>query len=230
MDSQTLTIIIPAFNELANLELLFTKLANLSFTGWQLEILLIDDASTDGSSNWLKEHERDVPDLKVYTHTTNLGKGAAVKNGIDQAKGDYIVILDADNEYEPKEIELLLKKINNHNVVYGKRTERVGWHGYWFFVFGNFLMNLGMTIVSGVKIQDAYTGFKLMPIQLWKNLDLKQKGFAMEAEITAKLLKQKIPIDFVDINYHPRTFKQGKKITITDGFKGFWVFLQTYLG
>lgn len=228
MDSQTLTIIIPVFNELANLDLLFTKLASLSFIGWDLEMLVIDDASRDGSTDWLKQHQNFRSNLKVLFQEKNLGKGAAVKIALGVAKGEYVVILDADNEYEPKEIELLLNHLTSNNVVFGKRTERSGWHGYWFFVLGNYLMNLCMSAVSGVKIKDAYTGFKLMPKKTWESLDIQQKGFAMEAEITAKLLKQKIKIDFVDISYKPRTFKQGKKITIKDGFIGFWVFLQNY--
>lgn len=228
MDSQTLTIIIPVFNEIANLELLFNKLAILSFSGWQTDIVIIDDTSSDGSREWLLKNQTALNSLQVITHEKNLGKGAAVYTGIKHSKGDYIVVLDADNEYDPEEIELLLKQLTSNNVVFGKRTERSGWHGYWFFVLGNFLMNLCMSAVSGVKIKDAYTGFKLMPKHLWQSLDIQQKGFAMEAEITAKLLKQKIKIDFVDISYKPRTFKQGKKITIKDGFIGFWVFLQNY--
>lgn len=228
MDKKTLSIIIPVFNEFGNLPRLFESLKNLAFSGWEYEIIIVEDASVDGSRDWLESNKNTLgKNAKLLLHKQNLGKGGAIKTGINEAQGDFAVILDSDNEYKPKDIEKLLGLASRDAVIFGNRVND-GWRGYWFFVLGNFLMNWAISLVSRQKMKDAYTGFKLMSLDMWKNLNLEETGFAMEAEITAKILRNKIEIFFIPISYTPRTFKQGKKITLWDGFYGFWAFLKFY--
>lgn len=228
MDVRILTIIMPCYNEVLLLPKVFEKLSRLVIPNWQFEVIVVDDASTDQSLSWLTSRVSEFPWLTILRHEQNKGKGAAVRTGIDRALGEYTIILDADGEYDPFDIKMLMAALPQGEVVYGKRSLHVNWHGYWFFILGNACMNAVMSVCSGQNIEDAYTGFKLLKTEQWKKLAIVSQGFALEAEITAKLLRAGRRIIFVPITYAPRTFRQGKKITLQDGFIGLWVFLKIF--
>ncbi len=213
------SVIIPVHNEKETLPEILKQLQQLSF---EKEIIVVDDASTDGSLET-------ITDVIKITHAENLGKGAAIKSGLERATGEVVLIQDADLEYDPKDIAGLLKPFENSQtqVVFGYRTSP----GYKLYYLGNKFFTFFVNLLFGSDLKDPYTGYKVVRTDLFKSLDLKNNGFEIEAEITSKILKRKISIVQVPISYHPRTFEKGKKIRLfRDGFRGLWTFFRFWLG
>lgn len=228
MGNKKLSIIVPVFNEAGNLPKFFSRIKNFKLENWDLEWVFVDDFSNDGGKSFLQNEIKNLGSQnKALFHEKNLGKGAAVRTGLNASTGDFAVILDSDNEYEPEDICKMAEKSSFDAAVFGKRVNR-GWRGYWYFVLGNYFMNLAISFISRTRITDSYTGLKLLSLENWKLFDLKENGFSMEAEITAKILKKRMRIVFVPVWYEPRKFEEGKKITIADGFKGFFIFIKYY--
>lgn len=225
-----LSIIVPVFNEENTILEVIKRLLNMRLSKVDREIIIVDDGSTDSTRESLKKIKSQ--EIKIIYHKKNSGKGAAVKTGIKNATGDYIIIQDADLEYHPKYINSLLEPIlrKNAEVVYGTRLNRMPHlkkeekkHLFILHYFGNRFLSLVTSILYGQWITDMETGYKLFPIKAVKKIKLNARGFEFEPEITSKLLKQGYRIKEVSISVNPRGYDEGKKLnTVRDGSKALW--------
>jgi glycosyltransferase involved in cell wall biosynthesis len=224
-----LSIIIPVFNEEATLEKILSRVADQKHI---LEIIVVNDGSTDKTAEILKnlKHKKIFSKkLKTLNHKINLGKGSAIRTGINSAKGDYVLIQDADLEYNPDEYNKLTKIVSPRSCVYGSRTLGKNPHAYLRTYLGNIVITTFCNLLFFSKLTDTYTCFKLIPTKIAKRMKLNSKGFEIEAEITGKLLKNKIKITEIPIGYKPRSYKKGKKIKAKDAIKGALKFFQIRL-
>ena len=227
-----LSIIIPVFNEEKTILEVVKNVVSISIPKVLKEIVIVDDGSTDSTVKKLKS----IKNIKIIYHNINKGKGAAVKTGIKNSSGEYILIQDADLEYNPKYIKNLTLPIINDQatVVYGTRIKRMPDFSkeertiqFLIHYFGNRFLSLFTSILYGQWITDMETGYKLFPKKALKNIKLNSKGFEFEPEITSKLLKQKFKIMEIPISVNPRGYNEGKKInTLKDGSKAFWYLLK----
>lgn len=215
-----ISIIIPCYNEKYTVEEVIhrVKMSNIS----NLEIILVDDNSNDGTKQILEKKIHTLVDKIVY-HEKNLGKGAAIQSGLKLVSGDIIIIQDADLEYDPKDYKKLLEPFysNNADVVYGSRF--FGGESRRIIYFKNQLANKFLTFISniftGLNLTDMETGYKCFTKKAVKNINLIEKSFGFEPEITAKLAKKKLKFFEVGISYYGRTYEEGKKIRPIDGLK-----------
>lgn len=222
-----LSIIVPVYNEEKTILQILEKVRNAHLPVVN-EIIVVDDGSTDSTREKLAK----VKDAKVILHKKNQGKGTAVKTGIKNAKGDYILIQDADLEYNPNQIKDLLKPIleNKAQVVYGTRLDRAphlrkeeAKHLFILHYFGNRFLSLVTSILYGQWLTDMETCYKLFPKKALDAIRLNAKGFEFEPEITVKLMKQGYKITEVSITANPRGYDAGKKLnTVKDGSKALW--------
>jgi glycosyltransferase involved in cell wall biosynthesis len=189
----------------------------------EMELVVVDDGSRDGTADVLAGLAD--PRINLLVHPRNRGKGAAVQTAAAAATGDYMVILDADLEYDPQDIPRLLEPVldGRATVVYGSRT--FGSHSAYSFWY--VIGNKGVTTVANVLyncyISDLETCFKLMPVALFRSLRIRSAGFGMEAEITGKLLRRRLRPYEVPISYRARSREEGKKITWRDGVEALWI-------
>lgn len=222
-----LSIIVPAYNEertiLEQLKLISKVRFKLPY-----EILVINDGSTDGTYERILIAKKFIRCLRVITYNKNKGKGYALQLGIKHAKGDIIVLQDADLEYNPKQIPKLINEIieNKAAVVYGSRFLEKNESIYWTFAFGNKFLSLATTMLFGKKITDMETGYKVFSGEVIRRLKINAEKFDFEPEVTAKILKHGYSIIEVPILYKGRTKEMGKKITIADGIKAFFTLLK----
>lgn len=226
-----LSIIIPVFNEEKTILPLLKSLRILVLTGWEKELIVVDDGSTDNTLNEIKKYHRAGYPITLVCHKNNLGKGAAVRSGIRKAKGEYIIVQDADLEYHTKDILRLAEIISSKRakVVYGTRLKRLpnfrkDERSVRFFLhyIGNKALSFFTSILYGQWITDMETGYKLFPREAVESMKLYSRGFEFEPEITAKLLKKGYTIYEVPISTNPRGYKEGKKLhTVRDGIKAF---------
>jgi dolichol-phosphate hexosyltransferase len=217
-----LSILMPVYNEAETVQNAIKRVLNVTFP-CQIELIVVDDASTDGTSEIIDSlHDERMTKLR---HPVNQGKGGAIRTAADAATGDYVLPFDADLEYLPEEIPSLLTPVlsGEAEVVYGNRT--FGSHSaysFWYVVG-----NKGITTVANVLfnayIGDLETCYKLMPLDLYRSLEIRSVGFGMEAEITGKLLARRIRPFEVGISYRARSREAGKKITWKDGVQAVWI-------
>ena len=214
-----LSVLIPCFNEKNTIEKIVGKINKLE--NLNIEIIIIDDNSIDGTREILKNEIKNQVSQIIFNEE-NHGKGYCVKKGIEAATGDIILIQDADLEYDPKEYFKLIKPINDGNadVVYGSRfiggDERrilFFWH-----TVANKLLTFLSNMFTNLNLTDMETCYKVFKKDLMQRIDLKEKGFGFDPEITAKLAKQKPKIYEVGISYFGRTYEEGKKINFKDAF------------
>ncbi len=218
------------YNEIFTIEEVLERVKNVSLLGdLQKEIIVVDDFSTDGSSVKVQKYIEANPDLMItlHRHDANQGKGAALHTGIRLCKGDLIVVQDADLEYDPNEYNILLKPIleGYADVVYGSRFIGGRPHRVLFFwhTIGNKVLTFFSNMFNNLNISDMETCYKMFRTDIIKNIDLKEKRFGFEPEVTAKLSKIKnIRIYEVGISYYGRTFEDGKKIGWKDGFRALY--------
>ncbi|MEU4551022.1 glycosyltransferase involved in cell wall biosynthesis [Micromonospora violae] len=217
-----LSILMPVYNEADRVAEALKQALAVQYP-CEIEIVVVDDGSTDGTAEILAG--MDDARLRVVTHPRNAGKGAAIKTAVDSARGEYMVILDADLEYDPQDIPKLLAPVleGNATVVYGNRT--FGSHSaysFWYVV-GNRGVTTAANVLFNSYIGDLETCFKLMPVELYRSLDIRSRGFGMEAEVTGKLLRRRIRPYDVPITYRARGRTEGKKITWRDGVEALWI-------
>jgi len=219
--SHTLSVIIPVFNESATIGKIIEKVAAIPLPGIKKEIIIVDDASTDGTQEIISQWNNQYTILR---HRKNCGKGAAIKTALSYVHGDYVIIQDADLEYDPGDWQLMLAalKTDANCAVYGSRNLRPEKRGYLPFYLGGVLLTRIINLFFKTNLTDINTGYKLFPANLLKSLNLKSGGFQFCEEVTVKLLKRDITIKEVPIGYQPRTFKEGKKISVLDGLIGLW--------
>jgi len=224
---RTLTIIIPLFNEEKTITIILEKIKSLNLPSWKKEVIIINDGSSDNSIKLAKKFQNKNKWLQIISQP-HSGRGLALRKGINLAKGNVITFQDADLEYEPNDLQKLLKEFENPRVqvVYGSRTINPAKKGYETFVLGSHLLTSLTNLLYNSKLTDLYTGYKLFRSSLVKSIKLESNGFELEPEITSKILKKGITIKELPISYNPRTFKEGKKITAFDGIKGFITILK----
>ena len=212
-----LTIIIPCYNEEKTIGIIIDKVKKTNLQQIKKEIIVVDDGSNDNSLEIL----RSITDIYLIENRNNLGKGGAIQKGLSKSTGDYIIIQDADLEYDPNDyIKLLNKAINDGElVVYGSRilNKKNNYSTISFYLGGLLVTFFTNLIFRNSNLTDQPTCYKLFKSDIIKNINLTSKGFEFCSEVTAKILKKNINIAEVPINYYPRKKKDGKKIKWTDG-------------
>jgi glycosyltransferase involved in cell wall biosynthesis len=224
-----LSIIIPVLNEEGTLKKILSMVVNQKHV---FEIIVVNDGSTDRTSEILQRLKREKifsQKLKILNHKINLGKGSAIRTGINSAKGDYILVQDADLEYNPDEYARLTKIASPSSCIYGSRILGKNPHAYLRTYLGNIIITAFCNILFFSNLTDTYTCFKLIPTKIARKMKLNSRGFEIEAEITGKLLKNKVKIIETPISYKPRSYKGGKKIKAGDAIKGALKFLEIRL-
>lgn len=220
-----LSVIIPIFNEKDTLKEIISR---VQATGIPDEIILVDDGSSDGTTNIVKEYEGEKG-FRTVIHNKNQGKGAAVRSGLNAATGDVLLIQDADLEYDPRDYPALLKPIEEGlaDVVYGSRflggSRRVAM--FWHMV-ANKLLTLFTNVLYNTILTDMETGYKVFKKEVVEDMPLHAKRFEFEPEFTAKILKRNYRIFEVPISFNPRDYEEGKKIGLSDAFEAIWALMK----
>jgi glycosyltransferase involved in cell wall biosynthesis len=220
-----LSVVIPVYNEVKNIEEILKRVNATNLT-W--EIIVVDDGSQDGTRDVLKKMDG-TTGLHVIMHEQNQGKGAAVRTGLQAAKGDIILIQDADLEYSPHDFPVLLEPINDGtaDVVYGSRflggPRRVAmfWH-----MIANKMLTFMTNVLYDTILSDMETGYKVFRREVIEGMTLHSNRFDFEPEFTAKILKRHYRIYEVPISFNPRDYSQGKKIKLKDAFAAVWTLLK----
>jgi glycosyltransferase involved in cell wall biosynthesis len=214
-----LTIVMPVYNEQATVLSAIEGVLGADIST-SYELLVVDDGSTDGSAELLREASSHEP-VRVLRHDRNRGKGAAIRTALAEARGRFTTIMDADLEYEPADIDLLFEPLRRGDAraVFGTRAFRSHSAYSFWYVIGNRAVTLVANLVYNSWISDMMTGQKAIETALFRSLDLRERGFAIEAEITARLLGAGVRIYEVPIEYRARTREEGKKLTALDGVR-----------
>jgi glycosyltransferase involved in cell wall biosynthesis len=222
-----LSIIIPCYNEKDLLPQLISMVRESGVK--EKEIILVDDGSRDGTTEMIKaELEKEVD--KVIYHPVNMGKGAAIRSGLAHASGDMVIIQDADLEYDPSEYPKLVGPVaeGKADVVFGSRFMGGGPHRvhlFWHYV-GNRLLTILSNMFTNLNLTDMETCYKLFRREILQQIQIRENGFGIEPELTAKVAKMRCRIYEVGISYYGRSYSEGKKIIWKDGLKAIWLILK----
>lgn len=215
-----LTVLMPVYNELPTFERAIAQTLEACAPLGAVELVVVDDGSTDGTRERLRA--TDWPDnVVVLYHERNQGKGAALRTALGHARGTYATVMDADLEYNPGDIGLLLESLTtgNADAVYGVRGfQSHSAYNFWYVV-GNKGVTLAANVLFNSWVSDIMTCLKVMRTDLFRSLELRERGFTIEPEITAKLLKRGVRIYEVPVEYRARSREQGKKLTALDGVR-----------
>ncbi len=220
-----LSVIIPVYNEVQNIREILKR---VQATGLAWEILIVDDGSTDGTRDILEELDG-TDQIRVVLHEENQGKGAAVRTGFGEAKGDVFLIQDADLEYDPRDYPNILKPIEEGiaDVVYGSRFLGGPRRSTMFLhMIANKLLTLATNILYNNILTDMETGYKVFRREVLDGITLHSNSFNFEPEFTAKILKKNVRIFEVPITFNPRDYSDGKKIKLHDAFEAIWALLK----
>jgi len=212
------SIVVPAFNEAPTIEQILQQVTDEDLGG-PYEVIVVDDGSTDGTADLADR--AGIEGVRVIRQPVNRGKGAAVRTGIAQTRGDIVVIQDADLEYDPADLPRLLDPLRRGvaDAVYGTRLrggEPQRAHLFWHYA-GNRFLSLLTNVLFNTTISDMEVGYKAFRGDLIRSIELRSDDFAFEAEVTAKILRRKVRLYEVPISYYGRTYAEGKKITWRDG-------------
>ena len=218
----TLSVLIPCYNEINTIEEVIKKVRKSSIES--IQIIIIDDCSTDGTRDFLKSLNDES--IQIIYSSRNEGKGSAISKGIERALGKITIIQDADLEYDPSEYKKIIDPIllDKADVVYGSRFKGAQPHRvvYFWHRLGNGLLTLLSNILTDINLTDMETCYKAFRTEILKSVQIQEKRFGFEPEITAKVVKMKCRIYEVGISYFGRTYDEGKKIGWKDGVKAIW--------
>lgn len=227
-EQKVLSVVIPVYNERETIRHVIEKVRGC---GLKTEIIIVDDYSTDGTRELLKGELKDKAD-KILYHKKNCGKGVALRHGFSAATGDFVVVQDADLEYEPKDFVRLIQPFISGecdaDAVYGSRylrSNRFRVDGF-YHELGNKVLTILSNICSNLSLSDMETCYKMFRREVIQSIRLTEDRFGFEPEITARLARKRCRIYEVPISYHPRTFEEGKKIGVMDAFRALYCIIK----
>jgi len=222
-----LSVVMPVYNERATLQTVVERVLAVPL---EIELLCVDDGSHDGSREILAQLESEHPQIRVLLQPTNMGKGAALQRGIQEASGDFVIIQDADLEYDPDEYPVVLEPLldGKADVVYGSRFLGGGPHRvlYFWHSVGNSILTLLSNCLTDINLSDMETCYKAFRREVIQSIPLEENRFGFEPEITVKVAKRRLRIYEVGISYWGRTYEEGKKIGWKDGVRALWCLLK----
>ena len=218
-----LSVVMPVYNERPTLRIMVERVLAVPM---EIELLCVDDGSQDGSREILEELEKQYPQIRVFLQPRNMGKGAALRRGIQEATGDFVVIQDADLEYDPAEFPRLLEPLlaGKADVVYGSRFMGSGAHRvlYFWHSVGNWLLTVLSNCLTNINLSDMETCYKMFRREVIGAIPIEENRFGFEPEITVKVARRNLRIYEVGISYSGRTYDEGKKIGWKDGFRALY--------
>jgi glycosyltransferase involved in cell wall biosynthesis len=222
-----LSVVVPVYNERQTLRHVIERVLAV---GLDMEILCVDDGSSDGSREILAQLQAEHPAVRTFLQPRNMGKGAALRRGIQEATGDFVLIQDADLEYDPSEYSVLLEPLlaGKADVVYGSRFMSGRPHRvlYFWHSVGNGLLTLLSNAVTNLNLTDMETCYKVFRREVIQSIPLEEDRFGFEPEVTVKIAKRRLRIYEVGISYSGRTYEEGKKIGWKDGVRALWCLLK----
>jgi glycosyltransferase involved in cell wall biosynthesis len=222
-----LSVVMPVYNEHATLRQVVERVLAVPL---DIELICVDDGSSDGSREILEQLASDKTSLRVFYQPKNMGKGAALHRGFGEATGDFVVVQDADLEYDPAEYSHLLEPLiqGRADVVYGSRFLSARPHRvlYFWHSVGNWILTLLSNALTNINLSDMETCYKVFRREILQSIPLEEKRFGFEPEITVKIAKRKLRIYEVGISYWGRTYEEGKKIQWKDGLRALWCLLK----
>ncbi|HQO30829.1 MAG TPA: glycosyltransferase family 2 protein [Chitinophagales bacterium] len=230
----TLSVIVPAYNEENTIQRILQKIGEVELMGGtQKEIIVVNDCSADNTERRVREFQEQHPEMNIVykKHEVNKGKGAALRTGIQSATGDFVIVQDADLEYDPNEFNILMKPILDGfaDVVYGSRFMGGRPHRILFFwhTIGNKMLTFASNMFTNLNLTDMETCYKMFRREIIQGITLKENRFGFEPEVTAKIAKiPKIRIYEVGISYYGRTYEEGKKIGMKDAFRALYCIIR----
>ncbi len=218
-----LSVVIPVFNEAGTISEIVDRVQAVDL---DKEIVIVDDFSTDGTRDVLNTIEQRHDNVQVHFHERNFGKGRALRTGFEHARGDYVIVQDADLEYDPEDYAKLLRPLERGqaDAVYGSRFITTQEHRvlYFWHSIGNTVLTLLSNMTTDLNLSDMETCYKVFRRELIQAIPLEEDRFGFEPEVTSKLAKARARIYEVGIAYHGRTYEEGKKIGLKDGFRALW--------
>lgn len=226
----TLSVVVPCYNEQATLRSCVQDLLKIQDADLALEIIIVDDGSTDGCIAIAEALSAEHDEVRLLRHERNMGKGAVLRTGFGQATGDFVAVQDADLEYEPQDLKRLLEPLRSGvaDVVFGSRFLSHGAHRvlYFWHSLGNAFLTLVSNIFTDLNLTDMETCYKVFRREVIQSIEIEENRFGVEPEVVAKVAHMRVRIYEMGISYHGRTYAEGKKIGVRDGFRALYAILR----